>query len=255
MIFASGRGARAAGYQSSSPSRDHVMRHASKMSLPFFALVLSLVVSPTAWARRQAEAPAAAPVTMSPERAALLSQTPTAVPMPQTAIGWIKSCPLAARPDDCSVSGGFSLKPDSPPNLQLTLGTASTDGTRTLSVLLPLNVALRPGFTVLLDDRRAILGDYASCSAVGCSGQVGLSGADYEKLIHGKQLGVLIANGGDKVLRLDLSLAGMSDVARGPATTPADMTKRHDAAVETWKAAAARAAKEKAAATTAAAKN
>lgn len=204
------------------------MRSVLQAALVAAASTIALVAPVDAQTRRAA----ASAVPVSPERAGLLAAQPTVVGMALTAYGWIKACADAAQPTACGVAGAFAMSPGGASNLQITIGTAGGNGTRPVAVTLPLDVSLRPGFTIMLESGEAILGDYTTCGAVGCSGEVGLAPATYQQLLRAKRFGILVGNATDRALRLDVPLEDFAAVVAGPATPAPEITRRREVAAE-----------------------
>ncbi len=208
-----------------------------------FSLLLAVAtVAPVCAAPRRAPSatgPAAGGASVTPDRVALLSQAPQDVAMVPNAVGWVKECGVAAQARDCTIGTGFALAADTPENLLLKVTTSERAGNHMLQLTAPVDVALRPGFTLVLDDGEAVLGDYTTCGAKGCRGEVTLSDPIYRRLVGAKAVRVVIGNARDASLRLSLPLDGFAQAAAGAPTPLADLASRREAAAARIKAARA----------------
>jgi invasion protein IalB len=165
-----------------------------------------------------------APAQPAPGQAVPLQppQGPVTVDLVPTQNDWTKVCDRdqAANKDVCYTTRDFSTKTGEPPVLALAVYEIKGEDTRSVRLLLPVGLMLRPGFRFTVDKGAEYDGAFEICFRNGCFAQATVNGAVIDGVKKGSTLSVAVKNQVNNLITFVIPLAGFAKAFDGPPIDP-----------------------------------
>ena len=187
------------------------------------ASVLALTAGSALAQAPKPAAPAAAPAPAAPPAAAAPAAPQGPIKAELAGLGeWIKVCgkDQIAQKEVCYTTRDFGQSGDNQPVLAMALYDVKGEKTKTLRMLMPVGLMLRPGFRFSIDKGAAQSGTFEICFPNGCFAEAKVEQAGLDALKKAVAMNVSVQNQGGNEVSFSLQLAGFGKAFDGPAIDP-----------------------------------
>lgn len=137
---------------------------------------------------------------------------------------WTKVCGAdqATKKEMCYTTRDFGAQADQPLLAVAVFETKGVDQ-RSMRLLLPLGLQLRPGFRFSVDKGAAESGAFDVCFQNGCFAEAKFAAATLANMKKGQKLTVVLKNQGNFEVTLNMPLEGFGKSFDGPAIDPKEL--------------------------------
>ncbi len=180
-------------------------------------------------------APAPAPAQPAPAPQAGGAPPPNApvrVELQPSQPEWTKVCgpdPAQGGRKVCYTTRDFGQAPDQPPVLALLVNDPEGDDNKSVRLLLPPALLLKPGFRFSVDKGAMLEGEFEICFPNGCFAESKVKGATINAMKAGTSLNIVVRNQFNGEVTFALPLAGFGKAFDGPPVDPQVLQAQQDA--------------------------